>query len=59
MVCLDNICRSRLALVILNVKVYHLNIELDSAGTQNYHIGYPPDPRSISVGLKNNIDIRK
>ena len=37
----------------------HLNIEVDSAGTANYHIGFPPDPRSIEVVLKNNIDIRK
>ena len=59
MVCLGNICRSPLAQGILNAKVNHLNIEVDSAGTANYHIGYPPDPRIIAVGLKNNIDIRK
>ena len=59
MVCLGNICRSPLAQGILNAKVNHLNIEVDSAGIANYHIGYPPDPRIISVELKNNIDIRK
>ena len=59
MVCLGNICRSPLAQGILNAKVNHLNIEVHSAGSANYHIGYPPDPRSIAVGLKNNIDIRK
>ena len=59
MVCLGNICRSPLAQGILNAKVNHLNIEVDSAGTANYHIGYSPDPRSIEVGLKNNIDISK
>ena len=58
-VCLGNICRSPLAQSILNAKVNHLNIEVDSAGKSNYHIGYPPDPRIIAVGLKNNIDIRK
>lgn len=58
-VCLGNICRSPLAQGILNAKVNHLNIEVDSAGKSNYHIGYPPDPRIIAVGLKNNIDIRK
>ena len=59
MVCLGNICRSPLAQGILNNKVNHLNIEVDSAGTANYHIGDPQDLRSVEVGLKNNIDIRK
>ena len=59
MVCLGNICRSPLAQGILNAKVNHLNIEVNSAGTANYHIGYPPDPRSIEVGLKNKIYISK
>ena len=59
MVCLGNICRSPLAQGILNTKVNHSNIKVDSAGTANYHIGNPPDPRSIGVGLKNNINIRK
>ncbi|MDC0000932.1 low molecular weight phosphotyrosine protein phosphatase [Flavobacteriaceae bacterium] len=58
-VCLGNICRSPLAQGILNAKVNHLNIEVDSAGKSNYHIGYSPDPRIIAVGLKNNIYIRK
>ena len=59
MVCLGNICRSPLVQGILNNKVNHLNIEVDSAGTANYHIGDPQDLRSVEVGLKNNIDIRK
>ena len=59
MVCLGNICRSPLAQGILNAKVNHLNIEVNSAVTANYHIEYPPDPRSIEVGLKNKIDINK
>ena len=59
MVYLGNICRSPLAQGILNAKVNHLNIEVHSADSANYHIGYPPNPRSIGVGLKNNIDIRK
>ena len=59
MVCLGNICRSLLAQGILNAKVNHLNIEVHSAGPANYNICYPSDPRSIAVGLKNNIDIRK
>jgi protein-tyrosine phosphatase len=57
MVCLGNICRSPLAQGILSSKVNELGIEVDSAGTANYHSGNSPDPRSIAVGLKNNIDI--
>jgi protein-tyrosine phosphatase len=30
---------------------------VDSAGTAAYHIGNQPDPRSISIGKKNGIDI--
>ena len=57
MVCLGNICRSPLAEGILKNKIKHLDIEVDSAGTADYHVGKPPDIRSIEIGLKNNIDI--
>ena len=57
MVCLGNICRSPLAQGILESKVKDLQIEVDSAGTAAYHIGNSPDPRSIAVGKKYNIDI--
>jgi len=30
---------------------------VDSAGTANYHIGSPPDKRSVSVAKKYGIDI--
>ena len=30
---------------------------IDSAGTAAYHVGEKPDPRSIEVARKNNIDI--
>ncbi len=30
---------------------------IDSAGTASYHTGSSPDPRSISVAKKNNINI--
>jgi len=58
MVCLGNICRSPLAEGILQSKVDNDNVIVDSAGTGGYHIGSKPDSRSISVGLKYNIDIR-
>ena len=58
MVCLGNICRSPLAEGILRSKVNPEKIFIDSAGTAAYHIGEPPDPRSISVALKYGIDLR-
>ena len=57
MVCLGNICRSPLAEGILKSKLEDHNFLVDSAGTGNYHIGGPPDHRSISIAEKNNIDI--
>ncbi len=57
MVCLGNICRSPLAEGILRKKVFNTNVEIDSAGTGAYHIGNPPDPRSIKEGRLNDLDI--
>ncbi len=49
MVCMGNICRSPTAEVVLRDKAKARGIELivDSVGTENYHIGDPPDVRSI------------
>ncbi|MGB5236104.1 MAG: low molecular weight protein-tyrosine-phosphatase [Flavobacteriaceae bacterium] len=57
MVCLGNICRSPLAEGLLKSKVDPELVLVDSAGTGGYHIGNSPDPRSIAVAMKNNIDI--
>ena len=59
MVCLGNICRSPLAHGILNNKAENENIDIDvdSAGTSTYHIGLPPDSRSINIASNYNIDI--
>ncbi|TVR76776.1 MAG: low molecular weight phosphotyrosine protein phosphatase [Chitinophagaceae bacterium] len=59
MVCLGNICRSPLAEGILKSKIDKdkLSVEVDSAGTSAYHSGEKPDPRSIEVANKYNIDI--
>ncbi|WP_417444023.1 low molecular weight protein-tyrosine-phosphatase [Joostella sp.] len=57
MVCLGNICRSPLAEGILKAKVNPKDVFVDSAGTSNYHIGDKPDPRSIQIANKYNIDI--
>lgn len=57
MVCLGNICRSPLAEGILKSKVDQSQVFVDSAGTGDYHIDDAPDPRSIAIAKKNNLDI--
>ena len=57
MVCLGNICRSPLAEGILRSKIPDGTIVVDSAGTAGYHIGESPDPRSVDIARKSNIDI--
>lgn len=57
MVCLGNICRSPLAEGILRSKVDSDKVLVDSAGTAGYHIGNPPDKRSIAVAQKYGLDI--
>jgi protein-tyrosine phosphatase len=57
MVCLGNICRSPLAHGILESKLPADKFYVDSAGTGNYHIGSPPDERSILVANQHGIDI--
>ena len=57
MVCLGNICRSPLAEGILQAKLDIGKHQVDSAGTAAYHVGNPPDPRSIAVAHKHGINI--
>ena len=59
MVCLGNICRSPLAQGILEHKIraQGLDWEIDSAGTGNWHVGNPPDPRSIAEAKRRGLDI--
>ena len=59
MVCLGNICRSPLAHGIMEhlVREKGLDWEIDSAGTGNWHIGLPPDKRSIATAKKYGVDI--
>lgn len=57
MVCLGNICRSPLAEGILQSKVDSNTVFVDSAGTAGYHVGNPPDPRSVAVAQKYGLDI--
>jgi len=59
MVCLGNICRSPLAEGILQDKAFNAGLtwSVESAGTQNYHVGEPPHPLSQKVAKLNGIDI--
>jgi protein-tyrosine phosphatase len=59
MVCLGNICRSPLAEGILQHKATKagLNWEIDSAGTNGYHIGQAPHKLSQKIAKLNGIDI--
>ena len=59
MVCLGNICRSPLAEGILSSKTNSSEIFVDSAGTAGYHVGNPPDPRSVEVAASHGIDISR
>ena len=60
-VCLGNICRSPTAEGVLRHlaarEAPSLNIEIDSAGTADYHIGAPPDSRSRRAALRRGIDL--
>jgi protein-tyrosine phosphatase len=59
MVCMGNICRSPTAEVVLRDKAKAQGIELvvDSVGTENYHIGDPPDARSIHHARLRGYDL--
>ena len=57
MVCLGNICRSPLAQGIFEHLLDNPTIQIDSAGTANYHTGASPDKRSIATAKKHHIDI--
>lgn len=60
-VCLGNICRSPLAEGIARdyIEKNKLDVAVDSCGTSSWHIGEPPDKRSINVAKNNGIDISK
>lgn len=62
MVCLGNICRSPMAKAILIKKLNGKNItwvEVDSAGTSDYHTGNPADTRTRESGMKHGIDLSR
>jgi protein-tyrosine phosphatase len=61
MVCTGNICRSPTAEGILRHKLREAGlddqVEVDSAGTESYHVGHPPDPRSHRHALARGYDL--
>jgi protein-tyrosine phosphatase len=61
LVCLGNICRSPTAEGVLRhllaSEAPRLNVEIDSAGTGNYHAGEPPDQRSQRAAKRRGIDL--
>ena len=61
MVCLGNICRSPMADGWLRhkAKMLDLSIEVDSAGTANYHIGKQPDHRMRRISLEYGVSIEE
>lgn len=61
-VCTGNICRSPTAEAVFRERVRVAGLEssflIDSAGTHGYHIGDPPDSRSIATALGKGVDMR-
>jgi len=58
-VCLGNICRSPLAEAAFRREAERagLVVTVDSAGTGNWHVGGPPDPRARAEAQRHGIDI--
>lgn len=58
-VCLGNICRSPLAEAAFRAEAARAGLRAvaDSAGTADYHVGEPPDPRAIRTAARFGIDI--
>jgi protein-tyrosine phosphatase len=60
-VCMGNICRSPTAEAVFRriaaTEAPELALEIDSAGTHDYHVGSPPDPRSIEAARRRGYDL--
>ncbi|WP_370978737.1 low molecular weight protein-tyrosine-phosphatase [Agaribacterium sp. ZY112] len=60
-VCLGNICRSPTAEAVFRAEVEKAGlsklIDIDSAGTSNWHVGKAPDPRAIQAGKSRHYDL--
>ncbi|MFM2042235.1 MAG: hypothetical protein RLY86_811 [Pseudomonadota bacterium] len=60
-VCTGNICRSPTAHGLFRDRVRAAGladrVRVDSAGTHGYHIGEPPDPRTIRHAARRGLDL--
>jgi protein-tyrosine phosphatase len=60
-VCMGNICRSPTAegvfRKVVEQRAPHLRIEIDSAGTHDYHVGEAPDRRAVAAAARRGIDL--
>jgi protein-tyrosine phosphatase len=62
-VCMGNICRSPTAEGVFRALAeragWMRRLRIDSAGTHDFHVGEPPDPRAIASAERRGYDIRK
>lgn len=56
-VCLGNICRSPTAEGVFRALAGDADVEVDSAGTSNWHVGGPPDARATEEAARRGIDL--
>ena len=58
-VCLGNICRSPTAEGVMRGLIaesgLESDVEVESAGTGSWHIGDPPDPRSVAAAAQRGV----
>lgn len=61
-VCLGNICRSPTAEAVMARLIRDENleseVEIESAGTGDYHVGEPPDARSAAAAKRRGVVLR-
>jgi protein-tyrosine phosphatase len=61
LVCLGNICRSPTAEGVLRAiaarEFPELELIVDSAGTADYHVGEPPDRRTVAAARRRGYDL--
>jgi protein-tyrosine phosphatase len=60
-VCLGNICRSPTVEAVFRAALEQQRLDrrihVDSAGTGDWHLGSPPDPRAIQAALRRGYDL--
>jgi protein-tyrosine phosphatase len=59
-ICTGNICRSPTAEGVFFKMVREAGlaaVSVDSAGTHDYHVGDPPDPRSVAAAFRRGYDL--